>query len=174
MVMIEHWVFLPHHIYCIMIKKLRIFLYAPLHAVPEGVLHKADCFLQFAQVWIIVSFLVEDNVQVVIFPGDVNLIIPKVHGEEIHPKPLLIEGEKFLRKPININNKVVVLGVLAEHGQKMIAYFEIGTHSWYHIEIGFIHEGDVVDFFGVLLHGFDSFVEVYFSIDDVIVLIDEH
>ena len=48
------------------------------------------------------------------------------------------------------------------------------AHPGYHVEVGLVHKSHIVDLFRVLSHHLHCGIEVYGSIDDVVVLVNQH
>jgi hypothetical protein len=60
-----------------------------LHAVPEGVLNKADGLHVPLAMRVEVASLLEDNVEVVAAGCNVHFVVPEVEGHEGEPKQVL-------------------------------------------------------------------------------------
>jgi hypothetical protein len=77
--MVKDGLILPQDVGAILIHKgLGFFIDGPFHAVTKSVFDKSHCFHVFASVWVVVSFLVEDYVQVILSGGNVELIVPEI------------------------------------------------------------------------------------------------
>ena len=77
--MVKDGFILPQDVGAILIDKgLGLFINGPFHAVAKGVLYESHCFHVFASVWVVVSLLVEDYVQVILSGGNVKFVVPEI------------------------------------------------------------------------------------------------
>jgi hypothetical protein len=77
--MVKDGLILPQNVGAILIRKgLGFFIDGPFHTVAKSIFDKSHCFHVFASIWVVISFLVEDNVQVILSGGNMELIVPEI------------------------------------------------------------------------------------------------